>query len=497
MLPAPLHPRIPPLTPRLPLCRPLRRRLLLPLLFTLALGAAVRPDAGAARPDLVVFLSDDHGQLDSTPYGATDVRTPAMQRLADQGMTFTHAFIASPACAPSRAALLTGLMPARNGAEANHSYKRDDVASLPEVLRALGYLTAAFGKVAHGPKDIARHGFDVYDAQHDAAFVEKFLRERDRTKPLCLFVGTHEPHVPWPDLEGYVPSRIILPPTHLDTPETREFRARYYTDVTKADTRLGEVMDLARRHLDPRRTLFVYTSDHGAQWPFAKWNLYDAGIRVPLLAAWEGVIQPGSRSTAMVQWIDLLPTLIAAAGGEVPAGIDGRSFLPVLHGRQAALRDVIFTTHSGDGRMNVYPMRSLRTSDWKVIVNLHPEFAYTTHIDKALARDGGRYWISWFEAARTQPAAAAVVQRYHQRPALELYDLRSDPHEQRNLAEDPAQAARLQEMRAQLDRWMWAQGDKQTVFNEPRLLSDPAATRPGETAGTDQPAKAKTKAAKQ
>ena len=336
------------------------------LSLLLALLCSQSSFAAPPRPNIIVFLADDHGQLDSTPYGATDVRTPNMQRLADAGMTFTHAFIASPSCAPSRAAMLTGLMPARNGAENNHTYKRDDVASLPGVLRQLGYQTAAFGKVAHGGKDTARHGFDVFDEQHDAAFVAKFLRERDASKPLCLFVGTHHPHVPWPDLEGYDPAQVQLPPSFVDTPQTREFRARYYSAVTKADTRLGEVLDLAKQHFDPANTLILYTADHGAQWPFGKWNLYDSGIRVPLLAAWPGVIQPGSRTAAMVQWIDLWPTLIAAAGGTVPTGIDGSSFLPVLRAEKSAHREVIFTTHSGDGRMNVYPVRAIRTAALKI-----------------------------------------------------------------------------------------------------------------------------------
>ena len=316
--------------------------------------------------------------------------------------------------------MLTGLMPARNGAERNHTFKRDDVASLPGVLRQLGYQTAAFGKVAHDGKDTARHGFDVFDEQHDAAFVAKFLRERDALKPLCLFVGTYHPHVPWTDLEGYDPAQVQLPPTFADTPQTREFRARYYSAVTKADTRLGEVLDLAKQHFDPANTLILYTADHGAQWPFGKWNLYDSGIRVPLLAAWPGVIQPGSRTAAMVQWIDLWPTLIAAAGGTVPTGIDGRSFFPVLRGEAATHREAIFTTHSG-AELNVYPIRAVRTAEWKFIRNLHPEFAHTTQIDKALARYGGRYWISWFEKAKRDPAAAATVNRYHRRPAVELY----------------------------------------------------------------------------
>src|SRR5437016_4293699 len=100
----------------------------------LGLGAVPVVAAGAVKPHIVVFLCDDHGQLDSTPYGATDVRTPNMQKLADAGCRFTHAFVASPSCAPSRTALLTGLMPARNGAESNHTFKKDGVASLPETL---------------------------------------------------------------------------------------------------------------------------------------------------------------------------------------------------------------------------------------------------------------------------------------------------------------------------------------------------------------------------
>jgi len=446
----------------------------------IALGApAFAQSQTKPKPTIIVFLSDDHGMLDSTPYGSTEVRTPNMQRLADSGMTFTHAFIASPACAPSRTAMLTGLMPARNGAENNHTFKRDDVASLPNVMRKLGYETAAFGKVAHGGKDVQRHGFDVFNEQHDAAFVGKFLQERDASKPLCLFVGTHEPHVPWADVAGYDPAKMTLPPKFVDTPETREHRARYYTDVTKADADLGEVLDLAKEHFDPANTLFIYTSDHGGQWPFGKWNLYDTSTRVPFLAAWPGVIAPGSRTGALVQWIDLWPTLIEAAGGTVPAGIDGRSFLPVVRGGKSTHREVIFTTHSGDGAMNVYPIRAMRDGDWKFILNLHPEFAHTTHIDKSPnVRSGLTYWKSWFEKAKTESAAAGIVKRYHERPAVELYDLRADPAELCNLAADPAQSARVKEIRARLEAWMREQGDKETVFSTPRLLTDPASIVP-------------------
>src|SRR5262245_33604845 len=102
--------------------------------------------AQTSKPNLVVFLPDDHGYLDSEPDGAADVRTPNLKKLAAAGCTFTGMFVASPSCAPSRAALLTGLMPARNGAEANHAKPRPAVKKLPAYLQALGYEVAAFGK---------------------------------------------------------------------------------------------------------------------------------------------------------------------------------------------------------------------------------------------------------------------------------------------------------------------------------------------------------------
>ena len=292
-----------------------------------------------------------------------------------------------------------------------------------------------------------------------------------------LLVGTRHPHVPWSEANGYDHAKLKLPPTHVDTPETRAMRARYYTDVTKADTLLGEIHALAKEKLG-ENTLFIYTSDHGAQWPFAKWNLYDAGIRVPFIAAWPGVIKPGSVANAMVQWIDLLPTLIEAAGGQVPAGIDGRSFAAVLCGKTAQHRNEIYTTHSGDGEMNVYPIRSLRTREWKYILNLNPELAHTTHIDKAKGREGLRYFIPWYERAQTDPQAATIVKRYYERPKEELYDLQTDPFEQRNFAADAKHAKRLAQMRAQLAAWMQSQNDSGKLFNKPRPLSDPASTKP-------------------
>ncbi|HJZ60279.1 MAG TPA: hypothetical protein VKE74_35375, partial [Gemmataceae bacterium] len=131
----------------------------------------------------------------------------------------------------------------------------------------------------------------------------------------------------------------------------------------------------------------------------------------------------------------------------------------------------VFVTHSGDGDMNRYPLRAVRTRDWKYIRNLDPGAEHHTHIDKAEASDGRAYWDSWVEKARTDPAAAAVIRRYHTRPAEELYDLTADSWELRNLAADPGHAARLVALRADLDAWMKDQGDE--GLKTERALPDP------------------------
>ena len=440
----------------------------------------------AARPDLVIFLTDDHGQLDSTPYGGYGIRTPHIQRLADAGLTFTRAYVASPSCAPSRAALLTGLMPARNGAQANHAKPRTELKKWPAYFQELGYEVVAFGKVAHY-RHTGDYGFDhfAHDTFHDHAGIPaavEFLRNRPRSaaKPLCLFVGSNWPHVPWPEQDlGYDPQLLPLPAGSIDTPATRQWRARYAAAVTKGDDDLGTILDATRAHL-PKGTLFLFSADHGAQWPFGKWNLYEAGVAVPLIIAWPGIIEPSMRTTAMVSWVDLLPTLLDAAGGKTPTGIDGRTFLPVLRGASPTHRDHIFTTHTNDNRMNIYPSRAVRDERWKYIRNLHPEFAFTSHLDLVAGALGQRAFFStWETAAKTDAQAAAIVQRYHARPAEELYDLAVDPREQRNLATAPSHSAKLASLRGELDAWMKSQGDEQTVLVEPRLLSDPKSHGPG------------------
>ncbi len=436
--------------------------------------AAAQPDE--PRPHLVLFISDDHGCLDSPVYGSRVVRAPNMQALAADGIVMSGAFCGTPTCVPSRAVMMSGLHSARNGAEANHSQMRPSVKTLPTYLKALGYHTAHFGKSHFQPRaSYSDMEFVKSEIQGgplnndlDTKAFDDWLGARERKSPLCLVVGCHSPHVYWPANNGYDPAQVELPPTFVDTAETRAERAKYYTDISNADRQLGEVRASVRRHLG-ENALFIYMSDNGAQWPFAKWNLYDAGIRLPFIAAWPGRIKPGSRSSAMFSFTDIVPALIEAAGGKPPEDIDGRSFLPALTGASPRHRSEIFATHSGDGNMNVYPMRCLRTDQYKYILNLHPEFEYGTHIDRAGLRDGRVYWESWVAKAAGDPAAAEIVNRYKVRPREEFYDLSRDPHETQNLAADRRFTRVVEDFRQRVENWMAEQKDQQGVFGEPRL----------------------------
>ena len=412
------------------------------------------------RPNFLIILSDDHGRLYTGCYGAKGPRTPNIDRLAAEGMLFSRAFTATAMCAPSRSMLYTGLFPHRNGAHPNHSAVKPGTKSLPHYLEPLGYRVALAGKTHIKPR--ACFPFEYLSRNRVGQFLASL-----RGEPFCLVVATHHPHTPWLKEGPYKASDVVLRPDILDTPATRQAMAWYWNSVDALDKEVGEVLSLLERHGLKDNTLCIYTSDHGAQFPFSKWTLYDAGIRVPFIVRWPGRVKPGSRSDAMVSFVDVLPTLIEAAGGSQPANLDGRSFLGVLEGRAKEHRDFIPATHTTRGIISgsYYPIRAIRTRTHKYIVNLNPEGKFTNLVTEGRAgrkdKRGGPadYWRSWLELARRDPKAAERVRKYQHRPPEELYDLRTDPFELKNLASDPAQRPLMDRLRALLRAWMKQQGD--------------------------------------
>ncbi len=422
----------------------------------------------AAPPHIVIFVADDLGLEDCSIYGGREVPTPNMERLAKRGQLFQHAFVVSPSCAPSRAALLTGLDPIRNGAMINHSKPDPKFKRWPAYFQELGYEVVSFGKVAHY-NHTPEYGFDhashfTYHADECVNEAVKYLEQRKSAKPLCFMVGTHWPHVPWPTenpitVQG-VPAKLA------DTPETRTARGRYLQAVANCDRDLGLIMDAATKYLG-EDCVFAFTSDHGSQFPFRKWNCYDAGIRTPLIISWPSKIKASSTNTALVNWTDLLPTMLEAAGGRAPADISGRSLWPLLQGKTKLHREFIITTHSADGKMNQYPIRAIRNQQYKLILNLMPEAEHHTHVDGGKAgADGRSYFDSWVKQSATDPSIAAVIKQYHHRPAEEFYDLDRDPQELRNAIHDPQYAEQIKLLRQELTKWMQTYQDQGRTTEE-------------------------------
>lgn len=410
--------------------------------------------------------------------GNSYIQTPNLDKLAAQGMRFTHAFTPTPTCAPSRSTLYTGLYPARHGAMGNHTECHSNISSLPKLLRELGYKVAIAGKTHVKPDSLFDFeyigGFLPKQEEHrrkyraeglDTKPVEHFLsthKSDNPDQPICLILGDSNPHVTWEPNKTYDPNLLPIPPYIVDTPTTRQALANYYQDITTMDTRIGEIDRLLETHGFVDNTLFIYTTDHGSEWPHCKWTLYDTGIRVPFIARWDDMISPGIVTDAMISHVDLLPTLIDIAGGDPAEELDGKSFLDVIRGQQTSFRDKIYGTHTRDGEMNIFPQRCVRDQNYKYILNLMPENTWASHFTQVegILESHAEVWNSWVDKAKIDPNTARLVYLTQHHPVEELYDVNEDPYEFNNLAFLETYQPLLERMRFDVQKWMQSQGDE-------------------------------------
>ena len=427
--------------------------------------------APAAKPNIVVMIADDLTYHDLGSWGNKDVRTPNLDRLAAQGMRLTKCYTPAAVCSPARQSLYTGLFPVRSGAYPNHSVVRPGVKSLPHYLKPLGYRVGLVGKKHFGPAE--NYSFEYPERGASAAQEENENTEnaldygaatgfinRDKEQPYCLVVAPHEPHSPWNqgDASTYKPEQLKLAPYLVDTPVTRRALSRYYGEVTELDRQVGVVMDAVEKSGQADNTLFLFVSEQGSSLPFGKWTLYDAGIRTATIARWPAKIKAGTTSAALCQYVDFLPTFIEMAGGQPSTtDLDGRSILQVLVGASAKARDFVFAEQTSRGIIagpEAYGIRAVADERWKYILNLNPDATFQN------TQTNSPQFQSWLQKGEADAFAREQARRYQHRPAVELYDLRNDPFEMKNLAEQPEQKQNLARLRAALDAWMKQQGDQ-------------------------------------
>ena len=375
--------------------------------------------------DVVVLTTHDIGRHLHC-YGIESVVSPNLDAFAADGVTFTRAFATAPQCSASRASLATGLHPHNNG-----------VMGLAH--RGFDWeLTAP-----HAARIFAGHGFDghLFVGQHVTQHPERLGFAaihpiddlprvlHDTNGRLYLEINFEETHRPYPPA-GQPPAGLVVPGYLPPGTEAIEEITAVEQTITSVDAAVGRVLDELHRARRADGALVVFTTDHGLAMPRAKCTLYDPGIEVALLMRWPGgVMRGGLRQSGMVSNIDVLPTLLEACGLPQPTGIQGRSLF--------APRDAIFAEKTFHSYYD--PMRCIRTATHKLIRNF--ESAFRVEVPADIQRG---------------PIFRAHAELYSaDRPdVVELYDLRDDPLEQRNLAGAVSVAAVERELSQRLWAWM-------------------------------------------
>lgn len=427
--------------------------------------AADEPQPKQARPNIVLVITDDQrydslttvqgeqGQAARFPWS----ETPSMDRLAREGARFRNAFVINSLCSPSRASILTGVYSHLNGIVNNHTNFPEDSSTYVKLLREAGYRTGYFGKWHMGTQSGQRPGFDysasfvgqghyfdepfeingqstpttgwVDDVTTD--FALQFIRE-NKDRPFAITVGfksPHGPHIPPPRLASYYAGKQSKPVPNLGAPlifdpshatwDTNRMSKRENLDYDRtihgADEDFGRILDELDKLGLARNTLVIFTSDNGlfrGEHSLGdKRAAYEESIRVPMLLRYPAECRPGQVIDQPVLNIDIPPTILDYASVKIPDSMQGRSWKPLLEGK---------------------------TADWRT------SFFYTYYLERDYPR------MPTMTAVRTDSAKLIV---YTAHPEwTELFDLKADPYEIKNLINDPGSADLRRQMEVLYDK---------------------------------------------
>lgn len=438
--------------------------------------------ASPAKPNFVLILADDCTWSDLEIHGG-QAKTPHLTKLAAEGMKFERCFQSSPTCSPTRHNLYTGIYPVKSGAWPNHTMAYDHVKSIAHHLQAGGYRTHLSGKTHVLPKSVFPFEYSAAGNNPDLMAIGTFLGEcAAQEKPFLLIAASNEPHSPHNkgDPAAYPPERIRLTPIQADTPATRRTLSAYFAEITYFDSQVGQILAALDAKGLRDNTFVIVLSEQGYDLPFAKWTCYDAGLHSACVVRWPAKVKPASISKALVEYTDIVPTFLEAAGLPLPDTLDGQSFLPVLLGNADRHRTHTFSQQTSKGIFDGpvhYGIRSIRNERYRYIRNLTPEvvFKNTATIHKPFP--------SWIHAAKNGDAhAATLVRDYQHRPAEEIYDCDTDPWNRHNLIDNPALAPVVADLKQRLASWMKSQGDEGQATEEKALTRMPSKQAAADTA---------------
>ena len=442
--------------------------------FALALFA-VASVAADKRPNILFCISDDQSYAHTGANGDPVVKTPAFDRVAREGIRFTHAFCDAPTCGPSRSAILTGQHIWRLEEAGNiHSTLPKKFITYTEVLTKAGYSVGFTGK-GWSPGRLQAGGRDSNPAGKEfqklrlkppfkamrntdyAANFDDFLEEVKKDQPFCFWLGTSEPHRGYElgagKRTGKDPSKVIVPKIFPDHPVVRSDILDYYVEVEHFDKMVARALNSLEKAGQLDNTIVVVTSDHGMPFPRAKASLHDQGSRVPLAIRWpHGIKGPGRVFHGPVNLSALAPTFLDAAGLGIPNMMTAKSLNDVLKDKPEAKRTAAYVAmerHDGCRKGGKgYPCRAIRTKDYMYILNLKPDRWPAGNPDREFC---ARYIP--FGEVDSSPTKTLLMDNkdkpgfklfydlaFAKRPAEELYHVTKDPGQIVNLAGKPEYA---------------------------------------------------------
>lgn len=438
------------------------------------------------RPNILFCIADDASYEHFSANGDPVVKTPNYDRIAREGVRFTHAFCSSPSCTPSRSAILTGrpFFQLEESGNLWSTLRREKFAVYPDLLEVSGYAVGLMRK-GWGPGDFKAGGFARNPAGPEFGSFAEFRKRVKEGQPWCFWFGSHEPHRPYAKGSGVRSGKdldkIKVPAFLPDEREVRSDLADYLTEIEQFDRDIGVILEQLEAAGELDRTLIVVTSDNGLPFPRAKTNLYDSGTRMPLAIRWPERVPGGRVVEDFVSHTDFAPTFLEAAGLAVPAEMCGRSLMPVLvsekQGQVDPARTRAFTgreRHASARRdLLGYPARAIRTGEFLYIENLASErwpAGDPKDVPGATIKTYGDIDDGPTKAFMMAHRDSASVGRrwalaFEKRPEVELYDLRKDPAQMENVAGTKPYLEIQARLHAELSAW-------RAEMRDPRL--DPA-----------------------
>jgi len=420
------------------------------------------------RPNILWLISEDTSP-DLACYGNTLVKTPNLDKLASEGARYTSAFVTGPVCSASRSAIMTGMYQTSIGAH-HHRSHRDDGYLLPhpvmlitEYFRRAGYFRCNCAGLNYKQEGKTDWNFMYMTRPFDGTD----WSQRQPNQPFFAQINFSYTHRDFKrDKKNPIdPDKVTLPPYYPDHPIARRDWADYLESIQLLDTQVGVALQWLEKEGVADNTIVLYFGDHGRPHVRGKQWLYDEGIRIPVIVRWPGHIKPGTVVDDFISAVDFAPTCLQAAGVEPPPHLQGHNFL----GSGARKHDYIFAARDRcDGTVD--RIRCVRSKRYKYIRNYYPERPYTQfNAYKKLQYPVLTLMQVLNKEGKLTPEQAQFMAPT--RPKEELYDLRNDPHELHNLAEDRKLRGVLRQHSRELDDWIKTTGDRGEQPEDPKAVA--------------------------